>query len=133
MAFTATERAKIVSSNVPAHANPNYSTSPGNATTDKIFLLSITEAKNYFSSSDDRKADATRNVVMEGIYAYGGLINITCDVHCYADWLLRSPGGSSSLAESLAAIVNADGSVNNYGVFVSIVRIGVRPALWVNY
>ena len=134
-AFTAAERAKIVSSSVPAHANPSHSTSPGNATTDKVFLLSITEANNYFSSNDDRRADTTRYAVKQGVYVYGSTSGKytsdgTCtDVHCYADWFLRSPGEHTYYA----ALVNPDGSVYDRGDHVDYDRCGVRPALWVQY
>ena len=134
-AFTATERAKILSSIVPAHANPKYSASPGNATTDKIFLLSITEANNYFSSNDDRKADATHYAVKQGVYVCGSTSGKhtsdgTCtDVHCYADWWLRSPGNSSDYAAS----VGTNGSGYYYGYDVNRDGRGVRPALWIEY
>ena len=117
-AFTAEEKARILSSGVSAHANPKYSTNPGNATQDKIFLLSVVEANNYYTNDADRQADATR-------YAVG-----TCtDVHCYASWWLRSPGSSTNRA----ADVYADGSVNSSGYSVFDDGSGVRPALWVQY
>ncbi len=139
-AFTATERTKIVSSIVPAHANPNYchKTSPGNATTDKIFLLSITEANNYFSSEDERKAEATRYAVEQGVYIYSSTLGQsdararkrTCaDFHYYVDWWLRSPGRNAVYA----ALVIGNGSVNCYGMTARRCFIGVRPALWVKY
>ena len=75
-------------SNVPAHKNPNYSTSPGNPTTDKIFLLSVVAAQTYFATDADRKADVTRYAVKKGAYVEGSETgdvssNSTCsDVHC---------------------------------------------------
>ena len=134
-AFTATERAKIVAKTVPAHANPSYSTSPGNATTDKVFLLSITEAKQYFTSDSARQADATRYAVKQGVYVKGSesgnySYDGTCtDVHCYAFWWLRSPG----LDTGNAARVYTTGAVDNGGYYVSHTYPGVRPALWVQY
>ena len=134
-AFTSTEKDKIVASNVPAHANPNYSTSPGNATTDKIFLLSITEANNYFLNNADRKADATQYALKQGVYVYGSTSGKytsdgTCtDVHCFATWWLRSPGSNTGLA----ALVNLDGSVLSLGHHVLSGNNGVRPALWIQY
>ncbi len=143
-AFTAEEKAKIVASNVPAHPTPRYilrpdnstfDTSPGNATTDKIFLLSVTEANNYFSSMDDRMADATRYAVKQGVYVYSSTSdeytsNGTCtDIHCNARWWLRSPG----CYQNYAALVYDFGGVENYGDGVNYTSLGVRPALWVNY
>ena len=96
--------------------NPSYSTSPGNATTDKIFLLSITEAKKYFSSDDDRKA-----------------LNSTRYTGTYLSWWLRSPGDTYTDYDIYnAAYVKTDGSVSDYGYDVNY-GSGVRPALWVKY
>ena len=42
-AFNAEEQAQIQNTTVSADKNPEYNTNPGNATTDKVFLLSINE------------------------------------------------------------------------------------------
>ncbi len=68
--------------------NPKYSTEGGRDTTDKIFLLSIDEAKKYFENDEAR--------------AIG-----SC-------WWLRSPGYSSSRA----AEVLSYGHVIQGGIFV---------------
>ena len=137
VAFTADEQAKIVASSVPADANPKNATFPGNATTDKIFLLSIAEAQNYFSSDPARdparRADATRYAIQKGVGVVGSKSNEytedgTCtDVHCHAYWWLRSPGFKTVLAD----VVYSDGSVFFLGNSVDLVNRGVRPALWV--
>ncbi len=134
-AFTTAEKAKIVSSNVPAHVHPYYTTSPGLATTDKIFLLSITETQHYFTSDKDRQADATRYAVKKGAYVKGSVSGKytddgSCtDVHCYSYWWLRSPGDSNSKAEEISAL----GSIGVEGTDVSnVLNVAVRPALWVN-
>ena len=106
-AFTAEEKARILLSGVSAHPSPKYKTNPGNVTQDKIFLLSIVEANQYFSNDTDRKA-----------MRYSS----------YFGWWLRSPGNSTNFA----AIVNIDGSVYNYGFAVNDGGLGVRPAMWVN-
>ena len=133
VAFTADEQAKIVASTVPADANPEYATSPGNATTDKIFLLSIAEAQNYFSSDRLRRTNATRYAIKKGVGVVGSKSKEytddgTCtDVHCHVSWWLRSPGHDTRSA----ADVDYYGSVLSYGYFVIIDFRGVRPALWV--
>jgi uncharacterized protein YgiM (DUF1202 family) len=139
-AFTAEEQAKIIASNVPAHQNLSWGTSPGNATTDKIFLLSIVEAKQYFANDTARLADATRYVVKQGLEVRGtDTVNIsvgtnkhdgTCtNVYCFAYWWLRSPGDISSRA----AYVGNSGAVSTIGNVVDYVYFGVRPALWLNH
>jgi tetratricopeptide (TPR) repeat protein len=87
--------------------NPEYGTVGGNATRDKVFLLSIDEARTYFSSNSDRSAK----------YQETGTW-----------WWLRSPGHYAYCA----AYVNFDGSVNLCGNGVSYDIGGVRPALWLN-
>ena len=134
VAFNAEEQAKIVASTVTADTNPDYDTSPGNATTDKIFLLSIVEAQNYFSSDPARRADATRYVVKKGALVYGSKSKeytddgMCTDVYCHAFWWLRSPGHNTDYA---AYVYFDDGSVGGGGRGVDYGSYGVRPALWV--
>ena len=133
VAFNAEDQAKIVASTVTADTNPDCDTSPGNATTDKIFLLSIAEAQNYFSSDRLRRANATRYAIKKGVGVVGSKSKEytddgTCtDVHCHTFWWLRSPG----LIANFAASVDDVGSVFDYGSNVDFVIYGVRPALWV--
>lgn len=65
-AFSAEEQAQIQNANVSADKNPEYSTNPGNATTDKVFLLSITEAEKYFSYDYARQCKPTKYVIANG-------------------------------------------------------------------
>ena len=58
-AFSSDEQNMIQSTTVTADKNPSYSTSPGNNTTDKVFLLSITEVNQYFSSNSARECQGT--------------------------------------------------------------------------
>ena len=138
-AFTAEEQAKIIAPNVPAHKNPRYITSPGNATTDKIFLLSIVEVQQYFANDTARLADATRYAVKQGVLVRGtDTVSTTggtypsygtcTNIHYYALWWLRSPG-----YPSYAAYVNRSGAVSTSGDHVNNDYYGVRPALWLDY
>ena len=112
-AFIPEEKARIIASNVPAHPNPHYSSTPaGSPTTDKIFLLSVVEAESYFTTNEARKASVTLYARKEGtVYK----------------WWLRSPGDA---LDGAAAVSLSDGSVGVDGV--SFDSIGVRPALWLN-
>ncbi len=109
-AFSENERAMIPSVTVSADKNQSYSTSPGNSTTDQVFLLSITEANKYFSSDSARQCSASSNL----------------KALCY--WWLRSPDGYSNKA----AIVDSDGSVTFTLIMSSKVMLAVRPALWID-
>ena len=104
-AFSTAEQNMIQSTTVTADKNLSYSTSPGNNTTDKVFLLSITEANKYFKSDEARKCTPTDYTIAQGAwtinsYKTGGR------AICW--WWLRSPGNGSDRAG------------------------GVRPILWIN-
>ena len=118
-AFSSGEQSMIQTTTVTADKNPSYSTSPGNNTTDKVFLLSITEVNQYFSSDSVRQCQGTAYCYALGAYKAS---NGNC---C---WWLRSPGYDSSYA----ANVTGDGSVYDYGIFVNFSNFAVRPALWIN-
>ena len=117
-AFGSNHQNMIISSTVTADKNPSYSTSPGNSTADKVFLLSITEVKKYFKSDDARKCVPTDYAIAQGAHKGG-------NGNCW--WWLRSPGFDSHHA----AGVNYDGSVSNY-YDVNRGIIAVRPAMWIN-
>ncbi|MDR2687580.1 MAG: DUF6273 domain-containing protein [Oscillospiraceae bacterium] len=124
-AFTTAEQAAIKTAAVANPGNPDYSSSGGNATNDKIFLLSIQEAKNTaygFPSGDGD--DASRVAYLTGYAAK--MANATAGD---ADWWwLRSPGGS----QPFAAIVGDVGDVGAGGNSVNAITGPVRPALKLN-
>lgn len=116
-AFSADEKAMIPTVTVSADKNPNYSTNPGNATQDQVFLLSITEANKYFSSDSTRRCKPTDYAVANGAY-----LNSTCG------WWLRSPGDD----QRDAALVYNFGGVSEHGSRVDNDDTAVRPALWID-
>ncbi len=119
-AFTANEKAMIPTVTVSADENPSYSTNPGNATQDRVFLLSITEANKYFSSDSARQCKPTEYAV-----AGGAFVNSYND-NCY--WWLRSPGCCQSWAayfDDYGGVVEDGGRVGHHG-------FAVRPALWID-
>ncbi len=119
-AFSSDEQNMIQNTTVTADKNPSYSTFPGNNTTDKVFLLSITEVNKYFSSDSARQCIATAYAKAQG--AYTNYSNGNCW------WWLRSPGIDSDHA----AFVNHGGSVFDNGSSVSSSDRAVRPALWIS-
>ena len=104
--FSATDRARIQEVTNQNPNNPMYDTPGGSSTLDKIFLLSISEAQQYFSN-------AGRVAYYNGSASW---------------WWLRSPGFTSYNASS----VNSDGSIGLIGDIVNLTSGGVRPALWLN-
>ena len=119
-AFTSIEKSIIPTVTVSADKNPNYSTNPGNATQDKVFLLSINEATKYFTTSTTRQCKPTAYAKAQGAYVNSSNGN------CW--WWLRSPGSN----QYAASIVLNGGDVTYYGHSVSNDNDAVRPALWID-
>ncbi|MCL2057235.1 MAG: DUF6273 domain-containing protein [Oscillospiraceae bacterium] len=108
--------------------NPWFYTEGGNATTDKIFLLSLDEVCRYFGDSTaslSKKRDIRKDFWINDkndparIAYYGNE---------RASWLLRSPGGT----QSYVAYILRDGGVYVSGSDAFSDKVGVRPALWLN-
>ena len=125
-AFSEEEKALIQSTTVSAYNNPSYNTDPGNDTTDKVFLLSINEAK-YFNSDEARKCAPTAYAKAQG--ALTSDTNKTTSGAATCWWWLRSPG----LNQNRAAYVDYDGSVYYFGYGVDYDDVSVRPALWISF
>ena len=123
-AFTAEERAKIPTVTVSADKNLEYNTNPGNATKDKVFLLSIVEAEKYFTSDEARMCVPTEYAISNGAYTSG---SYTKGGKATCWWWLRSPGCN----RNYAARVNLFGSVIRFGDIVDYDSDAVRPAMWI--
>ena len=123
-AFSDGEKAMIPTVTVSADKNPQYDTDPGNATKDRVFLLSIVEAEKYFTSDEARRCVPTEYAISNGAYtddSYTKGGKATCW------WWLRSPG----CYQSSAAFVDFDGSVGRGGHYVDNDISAVRPAMWI--
>ena len=118
-AFSTEEKAMIPTVAVSADKNPDYSTNPGNATQDQVFLLSITEFNKYFSSDSARQCKPTDYAVANGAWE-------SDSGNCW--WWLRSPG----FDQNSAASVISGGGVREYGYDVFDGGDAVRPALWID-
>ena len=120
-AFSDGEQGAIVDTTVVNDDNPDYNTEGGENTNDKIFLLSVDEARNssYFADDNSRKGTNTAYV------ADGGKIDGNMfGVGEAGYWWLRSPGDYGFIA----AIVYGYGGVDSRGSSVSYVSRAVRPA-----
>ncbi len=124
-AFTPYHQEEILSSTVTADKNPQYETEPGNATTDKVFLLSTTEAEKYFSTEEERKCVPTEHAKANCAYTSS---SYTKDGAATCMWWLRAPGNS----QNYAANVFSDGSIYYFGNYVYYAYSCVRPAMWIN-
>ncbi len=116
-AFSADDQKKIKVTKVLADKNPSYYTDPGNDTTDKIFLLSINEVKQYFSTDKERTCKGTAYC-----FAKGAAGSDKCR------WWLRSSGSLNNRAARVLVV----GSINTSGDYVDRGDNAIRPALWVN-
>ena len=132
-AFTAEEQKGILLTNVDNGKSQGYSkwsTSGGNNTQDRVFLLSYAEANKYlgvkYNDSNNTKSRVapTAYAIKQG--AYTSSSNQTADGSAAGWWWLRSPGYN----QSNAAGVRADGSL--YSSSVNSGSGCVRPALWLN-
>lgn len=117
-AFSTEEQAKVQSTKISADRNPEYDTDPVNATTDKVFLLSIDEVNKYFNSDKARACIPTAYAKENGAYSYGN----TCL------WWLRSPGRYPNDISYLSTT----GYVVYEGRIVDSNDTCVRPAMWVS-
>ena len=122
-AFSAAELEQILQVTVKNPDNPGHDTPGGNDTADRIFLLSIDEAKKYFGSDTERQCRATAYAEANGAYVYEGN-----SLNGIFWWWLRSPG---YFPES-AAYVFSDGDVISYGCVDVSTGVLVRPAFWMS-
>ena len=119
-AFSSDEQAMIQSTTFTADKKASYDTFSGNNTTDKVFLLSVTEVSKYFFDSNiTRQCQVTEYCCVQGAYKAG---NGNCN------WWLRS---DDSYSDKAGFVIN-DGSVNHNGRNVNIGDFAVRPAMWIN-
>ena len=118
-AFSEKEQESIAETTVVNDDNPDYSTEGGNNTTDKIFLLSIAEARSssYFADNSSRISTNTAYVVGGGKI---GSSRMAKD----GRWWLRSPGDFGGSA----AGVGVNGGVDSIGGIVNIESSAARPA-----
>jgi serine/threonine protein kinase len=106
--FTQEEQDAIVEVSNQNGYNQWYDRPVENATTDKIFLLSMEEAFDYFADIDAEDIQ----VRYDGRWAW---------------WWLRSPGRF----DGFAVVFGSDGNIHADGDYVHRLECGVRPALWI--
>jgi hypothetical protein len=121
-------KALIAETRLTNDNNQWFGTSGGNATTDKIFLLSIGEVVKYFGDSGQLKNRPDSNAYwITDQYNSARVAKDAAGTGSW--WWLRSPGGNGSYS---AARVGHAGRLGVYGYYVLDVFGGLRPALWLN-
>ena len=117
-AFSSAEISKIPTVTVTADENPNYSSDAGNDTQDKVFLLSLPEVKEYFTSSNERICYPTKYAIEQGAKT-----NLN-----QSWWWLRSAGS----VQNSAAYIDYEGDIYYGGRGVNSDSVSVRPVLWID-
>ena len=105
MGFDVQEQAIIRETENTNAGNPWHGTDGGSVTTDRVFLLSLEEAEQYFQNNSERIA----NINEQSFW-----------------WWLRSPGANPDDA----VMIDRDGSIVFAGDHVRATQ-GMRPALWI--
>ena len=127
-AFNSDEQSLIPAVTVNSDENSSDGQNAGNATQDKVFLLSSTEVDNYLPSSEERKCAPTEYAIKQ----YGNKKGVETDDAFKVDgkatcqWWLRSSGIHGG-----AVIVDYGGSIL-YGGTKADYGHAVRPALWID-
>ena len=132
-AFNAEEQAKIKTVHLVNENNPSWGTTGGKDTDDRVWLLSINEVCDYFSTeklysyfTDDtsRMCAPTKYVIAQGVYQNS---SYTVDDVGACKWWLRSPGSYSGDAAGVCLV--GGGNVNSNGIPVNDDDFGVRPVV----
>lgn len=113
-AFTVYDQAAIILSDLDTN---------GTATQDHVFILTISDANDYFSSNSDRLCIATQYAINQNIY--------NTPTEHYAPWWLRTK--DSTTRNDYAAFVESDGAVHADGYSATDTHFGIRPAIWLDY
>lgn len=141
-AFSSEEINYILETHLINDDNPVWGTDGGNDTDDKIFLLSIDEAMNYFNLTEDPDEESH---TARMLYGYGDAcqckateyaisqVTYNLDSDDYASWWLRSIGSHGDNAAVISGSALYAGT-ENIGVMVYVSRDKncIRPALWIN-
>ena len=130
-AFTSVQKSAILQTTVVTEDNPYYGTVGGNDTSDKVFLLSLSDMRdrggerhgfsNWKLSGEDRRCEAT-----DYAHAMGAWRSTDAGYEGNCWWWLRSPG----IAQYRADYVDYDGFVRRHGLYdAQELRGAIRPAL----
>ena len=120
-AFSSVEQTQISTVTVSTDKmNTLFTTNPGKDTQDKIFLLSGSEVRRYFSSNMPGGCEVTAYAKERGAFTRNSNRGW---------WWLRSPGSDK---QSNAMYVDSAGNVKAAGVNVNNSKYVVRPAMWID-
>lgn len=124
--FTAAEQELLVMANVTADENPLSSENAENATNDKVFILNITEAKDYFGNDESRICAPTAYAKAHGAYTTNRSKTARDEAACW--WWLRTPGKNQ---KGITYVTNY-GDIDALGSAANYTNYTVRPVLWID-
>ena len=128
-AFEPALRGAIAETRLTPEENRGYITlTPEAETVDRIFLLSISEAKKYFASDADRVCVPTTYALSRGVSAYDAK-GTPEGVSCW--WWLRTRGDGYNGGMRVATVID-DGSIVDFGYAYFEESFAVRPAFWLD-
>jgi hypothetical protein len=140
--FSANDKARIIETRVTTNNNPWYGTKGGDASNDKIFLLSIDEVLQYFGDSGALNSlcysQISNGCTINDQYNTARLAYYNCGGNMVtkptltfnfgaSSWWLRTPASRGCSAVS----VDNDGELHLFSSS-GVAEIGLRPALWLN-
>ncbi len=117
-AFAPEEKDRILTTHVDDPYNTDYDIEGGEEVDDKVFLLSINEAKELFPDDDARAACSTPYANSHGAY-------LADNDNTW--WMLRTRG----CHRDFCAYVSSRGVVNSYGMIGNYKDFAIRPSIWV--
>lgn len=130
-AFSSKEIKKIQNSKIKNKDNEDFGSKGGKDTTDKVFLLSIDEAENYFKTDENSIAQITNYGIKRIAKVLGMSEKTVKKIHFEKSnnwwYWLRSPGNG----QNRAVFVKNDGGFYYSGNYVTDETLGCRPVLWV--
>lgn len=131
-AFSDVEQDCILETTLSNEDNHEYDTSAGNATKDRVFLLSLKEVRSLFRDDLDRRCMPTLYAVANGAWRFDTDKEEERQLKGYGWWWLRSPGGTSDVAGGKACSacdIDYDGNIDSFGLSVGLGYGCVRPAM----
>lgn len=130
-AFTSQEQKRIEFTHV-INYDIEADTAAGENTDDRVFLLSIKQAMNYFKDDDSRVSKPT-------MYARTRMASFVRDYYSEGDkyencgyWLLRSPDSAKERADYVDYSGALCDGVFTESLYYADINISIRPAMWIN-
>ena len=127
IAFDEDEIKAIKETNLSNPDNDEFGTPGGEDTVDKVFLLSVDEAHQYFKYVGNRVpiTQYVKNLRKDSWYV------VISDSEGKADWLLRSPGREPDLVSQVTTCGVTNSANYGHGCGINE-QLAIRPAIWID-